>query len=60
MSDKYFPFFESLQRPQMPNGVIAAKIVPDTTNDPPLHRLDIKEGLRWYCHANKGWFRNRT
>ncbi|HKU66072.1 MAG TPA: hypothetical protein VJQ06_13545 [Rhizomicrobium sp.] len=60
MSDKYFPFFESLRHSQMPDGAIATKIVLNKTKGPSRHRLDIKEGLRWYCDANKGWFRNRT
>lgn len=44
----------------MPYGAIAAKILPDKTNDPSRHRLDIKDGLLWYCDANKGWFCNLT
>ncbi len=36
------------------NGITMTKAVADKTNDPPPHRLDIKDRLLWYCAANKG------
>jgi hypothetical protein len=40
---------------QKSDGAIVAKIVLDKANDPSLHGLDIKDGVLWYCDANKGW-----
>jgi len=45
---------------QMSDGAIVAKIVLDKANDPSLHGLDIKDGVLWYCDANKGWICNLT
>ena len=45
---------------QMSDGAIVAKIVLDKVNDPSLHGLDIKDGVLWYCDANKGWICNLT
>jgi hypothetical protein len=45
---------------RMSDGGIVAKIVLDKANDPPLHGLDIKDGLLWYCDANTGWICNLT
>ena len=45
---------------QKSDGAIVAKIVLDKTNDPSLHGLDIKDGVLWYCDANKGWICNLT
>ena len=27
---------------------------------PSMHGLDIKDGVLWYCDANKGWICNLT
>jgi hypothetical protein len=40
---------------QMSDGTIMAKIVLDKARDPSVHGLDIKDGVLWYCDANKGW-----
>ena len=40
---------------QKSDGAIVAKIVLDKANDPSIHGLDIKDGVLWYCDANKGW-----
>jgi hypothetical protein len=40
---------------QKSDGTIVAKIVLDKANDPSVHGLDIKDGVLWYCDANKGW-----
>jgi len=45
---------------QKSDGAIVAKIVLDKVNDPSLHGLDIKDGVLWYCDANKGWICNLT
>jgi hypothetical protein len=45
---------------QKSDGAIVAKIVLDKANDPSLHGLDIKDGVLWYCDANKGWICNLT
>jgi len=45
---------------QMSDGAIVGKIVLDKVNDPSLHGLDIKDGVLWYCDANKGWICNLT
>ena len=45
---------------QMSDGAIVAKIVLDKTVDPSLHGLDMKDGVLWYCDANKGWICNLT
>ena len=45
---------------QMSDGAIVAKIVLDKASDPSLHGLDIKDGVLWYCDANKGWICNLT
>lgn len=37
------------------DGAIMGRIVPDRANDPPVHGLDIKNGVLWYRGANKGW-----
>jgi hypothetical protein len=44
----------------MSDGAIVAKIVLDKVNDPSVHGLDIKDGVLWYCDANKGWICNLT
>ena len=43
---------------QMSDGAIVARIVLDKANDPSVHGLDIKDGVLWYCDANKGWICN--
>jgi hypothetical protein len=45
---------------QMSDGAIVAKIVLDKAGDPSVHGLDIKDGVLWYCDANKGWICNLT
>ena len=45
---------------QMSDGAIVARIVLDKAADPSLHGLDIKDGVLWYCDANKGWVCNLT
>jgi len=45
---------------RMTDGAIVAKIVLDKQNDPSLHGLDIKDGVLWYCDANKGWICSLT
>jgi len=45
---------------QKSDGAIVAKIVLDKANDPSVHGLDIKDGVLWYCDANKGWICNLT
>jgi sugar lactone lactonase YvrE len=45
---------------QKSDGAIIAKIVLDKATDPSLHGLDIKDGVLWYCDANKGWVCNLT
>ncbi len=45
---------------QMSDGAIVAKIVLDKAADPSLHGLDMKDGVLWYCDANKGWICNLT
>ena len=45
---------------QKSDGAIVAKIVLDKANDPSVHDLDIKDGVLWYCDANKGWVCNLT
>jgi len=45
---------------QKSDGRIVGKIVLDKKNDPSLHGLDIKDGILWYCDANKGWICNLT
>jgi hypothetical protein len=29
-------------------------------NGPPVHGLDIKDGVLWYCDPAKGWVCNLT
>jgi hypothetical protein len=43
---------------QMSDGTIVSKIVLDKAGDPSVHGLDIKDGVLWYCDANKGWICN--
>lgn len=45
---------------RMTDGAIVAKIALDKQNDPSLHGLDIKDGVLWYCDANKGWICSLT
>jgi len=45
---------------QKSDGKIVAKIKLDKANDPSLHGLDMKDGVLWYCDANKGWICNLT
>jgi sugar lactone lactonase YvrE len=45
---------------RMSDGAIIGKIVLDKANDPALHGLDIKDGVLWYCDADKGWVCNLT
>jgi hypothetical protein len=45
---------------QMSDGAIVAKILLDKAADPSLHGLDMKDGVLWYCDANKGWICNLT
>jgi len=45
---------------RMTDGGIVAKIVLDKQNDPSPHGLDIKDGVLWYCDANKGWICSLT
>jgi hypothetical protein len=45
---------------RMSDGAIMGKIVLDKANDPSAHGLDIKDGLLWYCDANKGWICSLT
>ncbi len=45
---------------QMSDGAVVARIVLDKATDPSLHGLDIKDGVLWYCDANKGWVCNLT
>jgi hypothetical protein len=45
---------------QKSDGAIVAKIVLDKANDPSVHGLDMKDGVLWYCDANKGWICNLT
>ena len=40
---------------QMSDGAIVGKIVLDKANDPSIHGMDMKDGVLWYCDANKGW-----
>jgi hypothetical protein len=40
---------------QKSDGKIVAKIVLDKKNDPTVHGMDMKDGVLWYCDANKGW-----
>jgi len=42
------------------DGGIVARIVLDKANDPSVHGLDIKDGVLWYCDANKGWICSLT
>jgi hypothetical protein len=44
----------------MSDGAITAKIVLDKVRDPSLHGLDIKDGVLWYCDADKGWICSLT
>jgi hypothetical protein len=45
---------------RMSDGAIVGKIVLDKANDPSVHGLDIKDGVLWYCDANKGWICSLT
>jgi sugar lactone lactonase YvrE len=45
---------------QKSDGKIVAKIRLDKQNDPSIHGLDMKDGVLWYCDANKGWICNLT
>jgi hypothetical protein len=45
---------------QKSDGAIIAKIVLDKASDPSIHGLDIKDGVLWYCGANKRWVSNLT
>lgn len=45
---------------RMSDGGIVGRIVLDRQNDPSVHGLDIKDGVLWYCDANKGWVCNLT
>ena len=49
-----------IYRLQMSDGAITTKIVLDKANDPSVHGLDIKDGVLWYCDANKGWICSLT
>jgi hypothetical protein len=49
-----------IYRLAMSDGAITAKIVLDKVRDPSLHGLDIKDGVLWYCDANKGWICSLT
>jgi hypothetical protein len=45
---------------RMSDGGIVGKILLDKANDPSVHGLDIKDGVLWYCDANKGWICSLT
>ena len=45
---------------QKADGKIVAKIKLEKGTDPSLHGLDMKDGVLWYCDANKGWICNLT
>ena len=45
---------------RMSDGGITGKIVLDKANDPSVHGLDIRDGVLWYCDANKGWICSLT
>ena len=50
--------FYQIQKLDSKTGKILAKIQLDKNNDPPIHGLEIKNGVLWYCDANKGWVCN--
>ena len=41
-------------------GNVVAKIQLDKDKDPSIHGLEIRNGVLWYCDANKGWVCNLT
>ncbi|HEX3756267.1 MAG TPA: hypothetical protein VHV26_14445 [Rhizomicrobium sp.] len=45
---------------QKSDGHIVAKIKLEKGTDPSIHGMDIKDGVLWYCDANKGWICNLT
>jgi hypothetical protein len=45
---------------QKSDGKIVAKIKLVKGTDPSVHGLDMKDGVLWYCDANKGWICNLT
>lgn len=45
---------------RMSDGAIVGRIALDKANDPSVHGLDIKDGVLWYCDANKGWICSLT
>jgi hypothetical protein len=45
---------------RMSDGGILGRIVLDKANDPSVHGLDIRDGVLWYCDANKGWICSLT
>jgi hypothetical protein len=45
---------------RMSDGGIVGRIVLDKANDPSVHGLDMKDGVLWYCDANKGWICSLT
>jgi hypothetical protein len=49
-----------IYRLRMSDGAITGRIVLGKANDPSVHGLDIKDGVLWYCDANKGWICSLT
>jgi len=52
--------FYQIQKLDSKTGKILAKIQLDKNTDPSIHGLEIKNGVLWYCDANKGWVCNLT
>ena len=47
--------FAQIQKLDSRDGRIVGKIQLDKASDPQVHGLEIKDGVLWYCDANKGW-----
>jgi len=52
--------FWQIHRLDPKTGKILAKIQLDKDKDPSIHGLEIRNGVLWYCDANKGWVCNLT
>jgi len=52
--------FYQIQKLDSKTGKILAKIQLDKNTDPSIHGLELRDGVLWYCDANKGWVCNLT
>jgi sugar lactone lactonase YvrE len=51
--------YSQIQKISQKDGRIVGKIQMEKT-DPAVHGLELKDGVLWYCDADKGWICNLT